>query len=363
MAAPISMKPGHPAANMQGVLAWVSANLFNSRLNTVITLVLLGVMAALVPRLVDWALLSAEWRPDAAACQKAAGACWGFIAEKYRVIFFGTYPYDQQWRPLLAMVLLLGLIAVTLDTRTWGRTLWWSWAFGIALIWLLMFGGVFALPYVPTDQWGGLPVTLILSVNAIVFSFPLGIILALGRMSELPAIKALSIGYIELVRGVPLITILFMASLMIPLFLPEGLNINKLLRAQIGIILFAAAYTAEVVRAGLQAVPRGQSEAADALGLHYWQKMRWVILPQALKLVIPPMVNNFISIFKDTSLIIIIGLFDFLGTVRLASNDPNWRSFYVEGLVVAALVYFVFCYAMAAYSKRLERRLSVSNSR
>ncbi|MFM1816028.1 MAG: hypothetical protein RLZ98_2723 [Pseudomonadota bacterium] len=337
---------------------WVRAHLFNSRLNSVITIVLAVVLAMVLPRIIDWAVLSAVWQPDPAVCQKAKGACWGFIAEKHRVMLFGTYPYEEQWRPLATMVLLIGLIVVTLRAGFWGRWLWLSWLAGIVAMSVLMFGGVLGLPYVATEKWGGLPVTLILSVNAIVFSVPIGILLALGRTSDLPAIKALSVGFIELVRGVPLITILFMASLMIPLFLPEGITINKLLRAQVGIILFAGAYTAEVVRAGLQAIPRGQYEAADALGLGYWEKMSLIILPQALRIVIPPMVNNFISIFKDTSLIIVIGLFDFLGAVRLAGTDPDWRSYYVEGLVAAALVYFAFCYAMAAYSQRLEKRLA-----
>lgn len=341
-------------------LDWIRANLFNSWLNGAVTIALTSAIVWLLPRLVDWALVNAVWAPDPVLCTKASGACWGFIAEKYRLMVFGTYPYDEHWRPLVTMILLVAMIVVTLNPRYWGRWLWGLWGFGIPTMWILMFGGVFGLSFVETEKWGGLPVTLILSVNAIVFSFPLGILLALGRTSDLPAFKALSIAFIELVRGVPLITVLFMASLMIPLFLPEGMTINKLLRAQVGIILFAAAYSAEVVRGGLQAIPRGQFEAAEALGIGYWQKMGLVILPQALKLVIPPMVNNFISIFKDTSLIIIIGLFDFLGTVRLAANDPDWRSFYVEGLVVAAMVYFVFCYAMAAYSKALEQRLTTT---
>src|SRR5262249_12932517 len=220
-----------------------------------------------------------------------------------------------------------------------------------------MRGGVFGLLSVETERWGGLPLTLILAANGIVFSFPLAVLLALGRRSDLPAIKALSIGLIELVRGVPLITVLFMASLMIPLFLPEGFSIDKWLRAQVGFILFAAAYQAEVIRGGLQAIPRGQYEAADALGLSYWQKTGLIILPQALKLVIPPMVNTFISFFKDTSLVVIVGMFDLLGSVRAAASDRQWRAYYVEGLVFAALIYFVFCFTMAEYSRRLERRL------
>ncbi len=212
----------------------------------------------------------------------------------------------------------------------------WLWLGGVAAMGVLMWGGILGLPFVDTEKWGGLPLTLILSVNGIVFSFPLAILLALGRRSHLPVIRAICVAFIELMRGVPLITVLFMASLMIPLFLPEGFDINKLLRAQIGIILFGAAYLAEVIRGGLQALPKGQGEAADSLGLGYWQATRLIILPQALRLVIPPMVNSFIAGFKDTSLVIIIGLFDLLGTARQAINDPTWRPFYVEALIFIA---------------------------
>ena len=339
------------------ISAWAKANLFNSPLNTTLSVVLIAALAWIVPKLLMWGLFHAEFRPDAALCRKTDGACWGFIVEKLRLMTFGTYPYAEQWRPFLTTVLLLGLIGVTANLAWWGRRLVIAWLIAVPLMWLLMRGGLPGLPRVENEKWGGLPLTLILAVNGIVFSFPLAVLLALGRRSELPAIKAVSVGFIELVRGVPLITVLFMASLMIPLFLPEGMNVNKLLRAQIGFILFAAAYEAEIVRAGLQAIPKGQYEAADALGLPYWQKMGLVILPQALKTVIPPMVNTFIGFFKDTSLVIIIGLFDLLGAVRLASADPEWRAFYVEGLVFVALVYFAFCYAMASYARRLEARL------
>ena len=337
-------------------IAWAKASLFNTPLNTVLSLVLIAALAWIVPKLVMWGLIDAEFRPNSELCRKTNGACWGFIVEKLRLMTFGTYPYAEQWRPLLCIGLLLSLIGATANTAWWGRRLGLAWLLTVPAMWGLMHG-LPGLVTVETEKWGGLPLTLILAVNGIVFSFPLAIVLALGRRSELPAIKALSVGFIELVRGVPLITVLFMASLMIPLFLPEGMNINKLLRAQVGFILFAAAYEAEVVRAGLQSVPKGQFEAADALGLPYWKKMGLIVLPQALKVVIPPMVNTFIGFFKDTSLVIIIGLFDLLGAVRLASADPEWRPFYVEGLVFVALVYFVFCYAMAAYARRLETRL------
>ena len=349
-----------PAAIELSTAAWARSHLFASPLNSAITIALGLVIVWLVPKLVMWGIVNAVFTPDPALCRTAKGACWGFIVEKFRLMTFATYPYDQQWRPLIMMVVLLGLIGATMTTRLWGPRLWWGWAVGVPLMWLLMRGGILGLPYVETEKWGGLPLTLILAANGIVFSFPLAVLLALGRRSELPIIRALSVAYIEIVRGVPLITVLFMASLMIPLFLPEGITIDKLLRAQIGFILFAAAYEAEVIRGGLQAIPKGQFEAADALGLSYWHKMGFIILPQALKLVIPPMVNTFIGFFKDTSLVIIIGLFDLLGAVRLASSDVEWRQFYVEGLVFVAFVYFAFCYTIASYSKRLEARLNTT---
>jgi len=220
-----------------------------------------------------------------------------------------------------------------------------------------MWGGVFGLPAVENERWGGLILTLILFTFGVAFAFPLSILLALARRSSLPAIRALAVGYIELVRGVPLISLLFMASVMLPLFLPEGVSIDKLLRAQIALILFAAAYLAEVVRGGLQAIPKDQYEAADALGLTYWQRTRAVVLPQALRIAVPPLVSTFIGFFKNTSLVVVIGLFDFLSTVKVSLNEPAWTGFGVEAYLFTALVYFVFCYAMSLYSRGLERRL------
>ena len=347
-----------PAVARLTPLEWMRSNLFNSIGNTIITIVVVGVLALLVPKLLNWAVFNAVFVIDPQKCRVAEGACWGFVAEKHRLMLFGTYPYEEQWRPLVMSIVLLTLVGLTMNTRLWGRWLWVSWAVGVPAMWFLMAGGIFGLTPVETDRWGGLPLTLILAVNSIVFSFPLAVLLALGRRSDLPLIKTLCIGFIEVVRGVPLITVLFMASLMLPLFLPEGMTIDKLLRAQVGFILFTAAYVAEVIRGGLQAIPKGQYEAADALGLSYWHKTGFIILPQALKLVIPPTVNTFIGIFKDTSLVIIVGIFDFLGSVRLAAADPVWRPFYIEGLVVSGLVYFVFCYTMAAYSRNLETHLN-----
>lgn len=346
-----------------GPIDWARQNLFNSIGNAITTVVVVVFTAWLVPKIFNWAWTNAVFEINPQKCRTAAGACWGFIAEKYRLMLFGTYPFDEQWRPLVVSIVLVALIVVTLNTRLWGRWLLVAWLLLVPGMFVLMQGGVPGLIYVETEKWGGLPLTLIISTIGNVASFPLAVMLALGRRSTLPGIKALCIGFIELIRGVPLITVLFMASLMIPLFLPEGVNFNTLLKALVGITLFSAAYVAEIIRGGLQALPKGQTEAADALGLSYWHKTTFIILPQALKLVIPPMINNFIGAFKDTSLVIIIGLVDLLGAVRYASNDNVWRAFYVEGLVFIALIYFVFCFAMASYGRRLETRLNVSQQR
>jgi general L-amino acid transport system permease protein len=237
----------------------------------------------------------------------------------------------------------------------WTRRLMLLWPGGLAVIGLLMWGGVPGLPYVENERWGGLILTLLLTTFGLACALPLAIALALARRSSMPVLQGMAVGFIELVRGVPLISLLFMASVMLPLFLPPGVSVDKLLRAQIAMILFASAYLAEVVRGGLQAIPRSQYEMADALGLSYWQKTRHVVLPQALRISVPPLVNTFIGFFKDTSLVLIIGLFDLLSTVKISLNDPAWSGSGVEAYVFAAAVYFAFCFAMSLYSRRLER--------
>ncbi len=324
-----------------------------SRVLSVALVVLIAL--ALVP-FAHWALIDAVWRPDAAACRAAHGACWGFIVEKHRFILFGTYPYDEHWRPAVATVMLLALWVVSAVRAFWRPWLALLWAAGLAVIGALMWGGVFGLPYVENERWGGLTLTLLLSTFGLAIAFPLSIVLALGRRSTLPMIRALCIAYVELVRGVPLISLLFMASVMLPLFLPGGMTIDKLARAQIALVLFAAAYLAEVVRGGLQAIPKEQYEMADALGLAYWQKTLYVVLPQALRIAVPPLVNTLVGFFKDTSLVLIIGLFDLLSTIKVALTEPAWNGFGVEAYLFAALVYFVFCFAMSRYSRRFERR-------
>jgi general L-amino acid transport system permease protein len=300
----------------------------------------------------DWALLNAVWQPDSQACRAASGACWGFIVEKHRLIAFGTYPYEDHWRPALSSVLLIALWI--LSAIYWKPRLILFWAIGLTVIGLLMWGGVFGLPYVENERWGGLILTLLLTTFGLGFAFPLSILLALGRRSNLPVVRALCVAYIELIRGVPLVSVLFMASVMLPLFLPAGVSVDKLLRAQVALILFAAAYLAEAVRGGLQAIPRHQYDAADALGLSYLQKTFLVVLPQALRIAVPPLVNTCIGFFKDTSLVLIIGLFDLLSTIKVSLNDPAWTGFGVEAYLFAAAVYFIFCYSMSLYSRRLE---------
>ena len=337
-------------------MRWIRRNLLSSWASAALTVLLILVLWKTVPPFIDWAFIDAVWRPDARACHDAAGACWGFIAEKHRFILFGTYPFEQHWRPAAATILLVFLWGISLLKALWR---WWLalvWLAGLAVIGVLMWGGIFGLPYVENGRWGGLILTLLLATFGIAFAFPLSILLALGRRSELPVVRALCVGYIELIRGVPLISVLFMASVMLPLFLPHGVTMDKLLRAQLALMLFAAAYFAEVVRGGLQAIPKAQYEMADALGLTYWQKTSYVVLPQALRIAVPPLVNTCIGFFKDTSLVLIIGLFDLLTTIKVSMTDPRWAGFGVEAYLFAAAVYFVFCFAMSLYSRRLEAK-------
>ena len=345
------------------ILRWLRTNLFSSWPNALATLAVLWLLWRTVPPFIDWAFVHAIWHaPDSKLCRAAAGvgACWAFIAEKHRFILFGTYPYDQHWRPALACLILVALWIASALRRFWNWSLIPLWGVGLVAVGVLMWGGVFGLPYVENERWGGLILTLLLTTFGLAFAFPLAILLALGRRSGMPVIQGLAVGFIELIRGVPLISLLFMASVMLPLFLPAGVTIDKLLRAQIAMILFAAAYLAEVVRGGLQAIPRGQYEAADALGLAYWKKTLLVILPQALRISIPPTVNTFIGFFKDTSLVLIIGLFDLLSTIKVSLTEPAWSGFGVEAYLFAAVVYFAFCLAMSRYSQNLEREFAKS---
>lgn len=347
-----------PAAE-RGVVAWARRALIADRRSALATASLVALALWWLPGLVDWALLSAVFRPDAEACQAArgAGACWGAIAEKHRLIVFGRYPAAEQWRPLVASALLMALLTGSCWRRLWRP--WWPAVVvaGLAGYLALMHGGVAGLSVVTTDLWGGLPLTLLLASLSIALAFPLAIAVALGRRSDMPAIRSLCTVYVELVRGVPLISVLFMASFMFPLFMPQGVKIDVLVRVLVGITLFAAAYLAEIVRGGLQAVPAGQVEAAQALGLGYWRRQRLVVLPQALATVLPGLVNSFIGIFKDTSLVTVVSLYELTGAHSLAFADVDWRPFQIEGYLFVAAIYFGFCFALSRFSLAMEQRL------
>ncbi len=311
--------------------------------------------------LVQWGFINADWIGTSRQDCTSGGACWVFVSVRLKQFIYGFYPADQQWRVNFAVILFTATLIPLFLKRI-------HYKFQIIVIILLAYpaiaytlleGGVFGLAPVDTSQWGGLMLTLIIAGIGIAASLPIGILLALGRRSDMPVVRVLCVTFIELWRGVPLITVLFMASVMLPLFLPEGMNFNKLLRALIGIVLFQSAYMAEVIRGGLQGIPQGQYEAADTLGLGYWKSMRLIVLPQALKLVIPGIVNTFIALFKDTSLVLIIGLFDLLAIVQAAFTDPEWLGYAVEGYVFAGFVFWIFCFSMSRYSQYIERRLSI----
>jgi general L-amino acid transport system permease protein len=347
-------------AKSPSALVWLRANLFSSIGNTITTLIILYVLYRLIGSALNWLVFDAVWdAPNMRSCRAAgSGACWAFIREKWRFIIFGRYPFEAQWRPGLATVILFALTGLSFVPLLWRRELLYLWVVGIAAALLLMFGGVFGLDYVPTDLWSGLPLTLILALFSMILAFPLAVLLALGRRSNLPVVKLLCTTAIEFMRGVPLISMLYTASLMLPIFLPADFQIDKTLRALIGITLFLAAYQAEDVRGGLQAIAKGQYEAADALGLGYWLKMRKVILPQAITVVIPPLVSNLIGNFKNTSLVSIISLYDLLEDAKQSLVDPNWRGLTAEAYIFVGVIYFVVCYSMSRYSQWLELRLN-----
>ncbi len=345
-----------PVASV-GVMGWVRANLFNNWYNSLLTIVVMFILWQTVIPTVRWAFLDSLWFSTSEECRTGEGACWSIIPANIRFILFGFYPYEQQWRPFVAIILLVGLLIFSQYPRNWKKTLAYYWILGLVVMGILLKGGIFGLQSIESTQWGGLPLTLLLSVFGLTAAYPLGIVLALGRQSKMPAIKSLCVIYIELIRGVPLISLLFMSSVVFPLFLPEGVSINSILRAQVAIILFTAAYIAEVVRGGLQGMSKGQYEAADSLGLNYYQTMRLIILPQALKIVIPPSVSILISAFKDTSLVVIIALYDLLKTTQSTLQDPRWMGFSAEAYIFVAIIYFICCFYLSNFSRKIEREL------
>ena len=345
-----------PVASV-GVVGWVRANLFNSWFNSILTILALILLYHTFWPFVKWAFINSLWMSTGQECQAGEGACWSVITANYRFVFFGFYPYEQHWRPALAIALLVGLLLISQYRRFWKKSLGYCWIAGLVIMGVLLKGGIFGLQSIESTQWGGLPLTLLLSVFGLTAAYPLGIMLALGRQSKMPAIKSMCVIYIELIRGVPLISLLFMSSVVFPLFLPEGVSINSIIRAQVAIILFTAAYIAEVVRGGLQGMNKGQYEAADSLGLNYYQTMRLIILPQALRIVIPPSVSILISAFKDTSLVVIIALYDLLKTTQSTLQDPRWMGFSAEAYIFIAIIYFICCFYLSNFSRKIEREL------
>lgn len=367
-----------PPLAERGLVRWLRTNLFATTADSVLTIIAILLLLWFVPPMINWLFVHAAWvGPDRSVCSTVAqggiqpegwsGACWAYVNANFNQFMYGRYPVDQHWRVnLVAILFVLLLVPLLIPKAPYKvpNAIVFFFIFPIVAF-VLLVGGWFGLSYVETSAWGGLLVTLVISFVGISVSLPLGIALALGRRSKMPVIKMLCVIFIEMVRGIPLITVLFMASYMLPLFLPPGVSFDKFLRALIGVALFASAYMAEVVRGGLQAIPKGQYEGADSLGLGYWQKTGLIILPQALKMVIPGIVNTFIGLFKDTSLVSIISMFDLLGTVRQHFSDANWASPQtpISGLIFAGFVFWIFCFGMSRYSIFMEQRLDTGHKR
>jgi general L-amino acid transport system permease protein len=378
-AAPVSYvrraftEPEPPPVTERGLLGWMRHRLFDGPLNATLTVLGLIVIVGLGWPAIKFLLIDAVWiGDDRTAClaktaKEQVGACWPFITAKFGQFMYGFYPDSERWRVDLTLALCVLFLTPLLIPAMPAKTLNAVLFFGVfpILAFVLLVGGMFGLPHVETRLWGGLLVTMVISFTGIIGSLPLGILLALGRRSELPIVRTLSIVFIEFWRGVPLITVLFFATYMLPLFLPESWTIDALLRVLIGVVLFAAAYLAEVVRGGLQAIPRGQFEGAMALGLGYWRMTGLIVMPQALKLVIPGLVNSFIALFKDTTLVLIVAIFDLLGQLRAAFADPNWATpvTLFTGFAFAGIIYFLVSFGMSRYALAMERRLATEHVR
>ena len=354
-----------PPASTVGVQGWIRANLISSPANALLTIVAIYLIYALVPPVLNYFIFEAIWVGDKNSyCRTEEGgpvgaACWPFVYVWIKQFMYGNYPDSELWRINLTYVLfaasILALVIPKVPGKKW-TSIFLLFVFPVICYYLYV-GDSFGLVAVETPKWGGLFLTLVIAVTGIVASLPIGIVLALGRRSNMPVVRAICVAFIELWRGVPLITVLFMASVMFPLFVPEDVSFDKLVRALVGVALFSAAYMAEVVRGGLQAIPKGQYEGAMALGLNFPKMMYFIVMPQALKMVIPGIVNTFIGLFKDTTLVSIIGLFDLLGIVQLASTNPDWLGFVNTGYAFAALLYWIFCFGMSQYSQHIERKL------
>ena len=343
----------------KGLVHWMKEKLFSSIPNAILTLIGFYLLYIIIPPVLDWMIFDATWSGTKEEITKD-GARWIFIIEKFDQFMYGFYPESEHWRPNSVIFITIAAVIVFKMNISFKLRLLILSLYPV-ICFILISGGVFGLEHIETHKWGGLMLTILVAAVGIIASFPIGVALALGRQSSMPLIRTLCIGFIEFIRGVPLITLLFMASVVLPMFFHEGIEFDKLLRALIGITLFQSAYIAEVIRGGLQAIPRGQYEAANALGLTYWQAMFLVILPQALKISIPNIVGSFIALFKDTTLILIIGLFDILAMVTLTNSDTQWLGFELEGYVFVTIIYWVICFSMSQYSKSIERKFNTDN--
>ena len=355
--------PERRGSRLGAVLNWLRRNLFSSWGNTLLTLLVLALAAVVLPPLLRWAIIRATFTGTSPAACHSDGACWTFIRVHLLVFFYGPYPPAERWRVNLAGVLLVAFAIPVLRQTMPHR---WVWLLLLLTVFpvvagVLLVGGVFGLAFVDTSLWAGLMLNVIVSFVTVAGSLPFGVLLALGRRARLPVVRTLSIGYIELWRGVPLLTVLFMSAVMVPLFLPQGVSIDRLVRAMAALVLFNAAYMAEVVRGGLQGVPAEQEQAAESLGLRWWQVQAFVVLPQALRIAVPAIINTVVDLFKDTTLVLLIGLFDLFGAIDLALKDPAWISYVKEGYLFSAVVFFFCCSAMTAYGRSMERRLAQAN--
>ena len=348
-----------PPVSSVGALRWLRENLFSTPLNIALTLGCGYLLYLIIPPLVEWMVLDAVWVAGSRNhCRElGSGACWAIITTRIDSFIYGNYPPSERWRADLTFILLLAALVPILFDRVPGRARWLAFSLAYPLIAYFLLVGGLGLPEVETARFGGFLLTLVIGVTGIAASLPLGILLALGRQSDLFVVRIFCVGFIEFIRGVPLIVLLFIASTLLNYFLPPGTSFNLLVRVLIMVTLFSAAYLAEVVRGGLQAIPNGQYEAADSLGLSYWKSMRLIVLPQALKISIPGIVNSFISLYKDTTLVIIIGLLDPLGIGRATLSDAAWHGLSTEVYVFIALFFFICCFSMSRYSLYLERKL------
>jgi general L-amino acid transport system permease protein len=338
----------------------INKNLNSSNINAILSLIVIFILIKYVPSLLNWLFFDANFLGSTKEDCTGDGACWVFVRVWFNRFMYGMYPDAEQWRINVSFLVLFGsIILIFIFPQKFKKYIILFLLFIFPIIALnLISGGLFGLKWIETGAWGGLSLTFIVSAFALIFCFPIGVFLALGRRSDLPAIRYSSIGFIELWRGVPLITVLFMSAVMFPMFLPDGTYMDKLMRVIIAITLFEAAYMAEVVRGGLQALPRGQYDAAKSLGMGYWRMHFLIIMPQALKLVIPGIANTFLALVKDTPLIFVVGLLELAGMIGLAKTNPKWLGMATEGYVFAAFIFWIICFSMSRYSQNLEKKLS-----